>query len=130
MRSALRWLLTIFMVGSGTTHFLSTETYVAMVPSGLPVPAALVYLSGVAEVLGGLGLIVPRTQRVAAWGLIGLFIAVFPANVNMAVNMLPLGSRPLPGWALYGRLPLQVLLVLWAFWYARPNASGDRRTAG
>ena len=122
----MRWLLTIFMVGSGTTHFLSTATYVAMVPPGLPSPVALVYVSGVAEVLGGLGLIFARTRRIAAWGLIALFVAVFPANVNMAVNQLPLGARPLPPLVLYARLPLQVLLVDWAFWYTRSSPDRDR----
>ena len=80
MKAALRWLLT-----------------------ALPAHLALVYVSGVAEIAGGLGLILPRTRRAAAWGLVLLLLAVFPANVNMAVNHLPLGERALPTWALWGR---------------------------
>ncbi len=62
-----------------------------------------------------------RTRRLAAWGIIALLIAVFPANVNMAVDRLPLGRRRLPDWALFARLPLQALVVAWAFWYTRAD---------
>jgi uncharacterized membrane protein len=72
-------------------------------------------VSGVAEIAGGLGLLVPRTRRAAAWGLIALFIAVFPANVNMAVNELPLGTKTVPAWTLWARLPLQLVLIAWAY---------------
>jgi len=120
IKPALRWVLTVFMVGAGVNHFIAPEPYVAMVPSVLPAPWALVYISGIAEIAGGLGLILPATRRLAAWGLIALFLAVFPANINMAVNDLPLGTRQLPAWALWGRLPLQLVLIAWAFWYTRP----------
>jgi len=114
-----RWALTIFMVGAGVNHFRSPEPYVGMMPAVLPAPLALVYLSGVAEILGGLGLILPATRRLAAWGLIALFIAVFPANLNMALNHLPLGTVELPSWALWARLPLQLLLIWWAASFTR-----------
>ncbi len=121
MKAVLRWLLTAFMAGSGVSHFRAPAAYIAIVPSALPSPAGLVFISGGAEVLGALGLIPTRTRRFAAWGIIALLIAVFPANVNMAVARLPLGRRRLPGWALYARLPLQALLVVWAFWYTRAD---------
>lgn len=121
MKTALRWLLTIGMVGAGLNHFRDAAPYVAMMPDALPAHLALVYVSGVAEILGGLGLILPATRRAAAWGLIALLVAVFPANVNMAINHLPLGERALPTWALWGRLPLQALLIAWAWWYTRPD---------
>jgi uncharacterized membrane protein len=92
-----------------------------MTPDALPAPLALVYISGVAEILGGLGLILERTRKLAAWGLVALLLAVFPANVNMAVNDLPLGGRDLPAWALWARLPLQAVLIAWAWWYTRPG---------
>jgi uncharacterized membrane protein len=118
-RTISRWVLTVLMVGAGVSHFLSPDRYVAMVPAGLPEPLLLVHVSGVAEILGGLGLILPATRRFAAWGLIALFVAVFPANLNMAINHLPLGSYQVPLWALWARLPLQVLLVWWAASFTR-----------
>jgi uncharacterized membrane protein len=126
LKIALRWVLTAFMVAAGINHFVSPEPYVAMMPAALPAPLALVYISGVAEVLGGLGLILPATRRLAAWGLIVLFIAIFPANVNMAVNQLTLGSDPIPAWVLWARLPMQAVLVAWAWWYTRPAVATER----
>jgi len=113
-RAISRWLLTLFMVGAGVNHFVSPAPYVAMMPAALPAPLTLVYLSGTAEILGGPGLILPATRRLAAWGLAALLVAVFPANLNMAVNHLPLGARTLPSWALWARLPLQAVLIGWA----------------
>jgi uncharacterized membrane protein len=120
-RTVLRWGLTIFMVVAGLNHFLAAETYEAMVPSALPAPALLVQISGVFEILGGLGLILPATRRLAAWGLVALFVAVFPANINMAVNHLPLGTHELPTWAEWGRLPLQIVFIAWALMFTRPE---------
>jgi uncharacterized membrane protein len=121
LKTVLRWLLTVGMVGAGLNHFIKPDPYVAMMPDALPAHLALVYISGVAEILGGLGLILPRTRRLAAWGLVLLLLAIFPANINMAVNHLPLGDRPVPTWALWARLPLQAVLIAWAYWYTRPE---------
>lgn len=121
MKTALRWLLTVLMVAAGANHFRDPDVYVAMMPAALPAHLALVYVSGVAEIAGGLGLILPATRRLAAWGLVLLLLAVFPANINMAVNGLPLGTRPLEPWQLWGRLPLQAVLVAWAWWFTRPE---------
>jgi uncharacterized membrane protein len=122
VRTALRWLLAIVMVAAGANHFISPAPYVAMMPVSLPWHLALVYVSGVAEIAGGLGLLVPRTRRAAAWGLIALLIAVFPANVNMAVNELPLGTTTVPTWALWARLPLQLVLIAWAYAVRGPSS--------
>lgn len=120
-KAILRWALTVFMVGAGANHFRDPDTYLAMMPEQLPAPGVLVAISGVAEILGGLGLILPQTRRLAAWGLITLLLCVVPANLNMALNHLPLGSHVLPTWALWGRLPLQLVLVAWAYWFTRPD---------
>lgn len=117
----MRWLFTVFFIAAGANHFVSPEAYRAMMPAVLPAPDLLVALSGVAEIAGGLGLILPATRRLAAWGLIALLIAIFPANINMAVNRIPLGSHSLPTWALWGRLPLQIILIAWAYWFTRPS---------
>jgi uncharacterized membrane protein len=117
----LRWLLVLFCVLAGLNHFRDPSTYLAMMPGALPVPLGLVYVSGAAEIAGGLGLVPRRTRRLAAWGLIALFVAVFPANINMAIHHLPLGGKVVPAWMLWARLPLQGVLVLWAYWFTRPD---------
>jgi uncharacterized membrane protein len=121
VKVALRWLLTIFMVGAGINHFINADTYIAMMPEALPAHRELVYLSGIAEAAGGLGLILPATRKLAAWGLVLLLIAVFPANINMALNDVPLGGSQVPAWALWARLPLQLVLVAWAWWFTRDD---------
>ncbi len=110
------------MVGVGISHFTTPDPYVRIVPSALPSPLALVYISGAFEVLGGIGLLVPRTRKAAAWGLILLYIAVFPANINMAVNeiqMEPGGGIPV--WTMWARLPFQLVFIAWAYWFTRPD---------
>jgi len=119
LKTLSRWVLTIFMVGAGANHFIAPDAYVGMMPAALPAPLTLVYVSGIAEMLGGLGLILPATRKLAAWGLVALFIAVFPANLNMAINHLPLGTTAVPTWALWARLPLQVVLIAWAWRFTR-----------
>lgn len=112
---APRLLLAILFILAGALHFLITPVYVAIIPPYLPQPTLLVQISGVAEMLGGLGLLFPATQPAAAWGLVLLLLAVMPANVNMALHP---GHWPaIPGWLLWARLPLQVPLLYWAFLY-------------
>lgn len=115
MMTALQWLLAAVMVFAGVMHFVSPRGYVKIMPGWLPAPKALVAISGLFEILGGVGLLIPATQRFAAWGLIALFVAVFPANVNMAINRIPLGKKPMPTWALWARLPLQAVFIAWAW---------------
>jgi uncharacterized membrane protein len=117
MLDVLKWVLAGFMTFAGVMHFVSPRVFEGMVPRQLPAPRALVYLSGVFEMLGGIGLLLPVSQRLAAWGLIALFVAVFPANVNMAVNDLPLGKTRVPRWAQWARLPLQGVFIAWAWAY-------------
>jgi uncharacterized membrane protein len=120
-KRALRWLLAGFMTLAGLNHFLSPGVYVAMMPAVLPAPLALVYISGIAEMAGGIGLMLRRTRKLDAWGLIALFIAVFPANINMALNSLPLGESTVPQWALWARLPLQLVMIAWAYLFTRDD---------
>lgn len=118
IRTALRWLLASFVTYAGVRHFTNPAPFVQIVPPGWPAPAALVAISGAAEIAGGVGLLVPAMRRPAAWGLIALFVAVFPANVNMAVHRLTLGLD-IPAWMLWVRLPLQLVLIAWAYWYTK-----------
>ncbi len=113
----LKWVLAGAMTFAGVMHFVSPRGFVKIVPKWLPAPRALVAISGVFEIMGGVGLLIPSTQRIAAWGLVALLIAVFPANVNMAINRIPLGKKPMPVWALWARLPLQAVLIAWAWLY-------------
>ena len=116
MKGGLRILLAISMVIAGSLHFVFPAGYARIVPKWLPAPLMLVYLSGVFEILGGLGLLVPAAQQWAAWGLIALLVAVFPANINMAVRGIGFGRTPPPAALLWARLPLQAVLIAWAWW--------------
>ena len=103
-----------FFVLAGALHFAMPKPYEAMMPPYLPAHRELVYASGVAEIAGGVGLMHPRTRAWAGWWLIATLVAVFPANLNMALN--PDGySRLVPGGqrALIARLPLQAALIAW-----------------
>lgn len=125
--TALRVLLAIAMVTVGVLHFATPDGFVRIVPSFLPAPLALVYVSGFLEIAGGVGLLVRPVRRMAALGLIALFVAVFPANVNMAVNHISLdGKTTLPPALLWLRLPFQGVFIAWAWWLARE----DRPRAG
>lgn len=117
MKKILCWLLAALMVTAGVLHFAMPAAFAKAVPSYLPYPFALVYISGFFEILGGIGLLIPQLRRAAAWGLVALFIAVFPANVNMAIHQIPLGEMPTSALALWIRLPVQLVLLAWAHWY-------------
>jgi uncharacterized membrane protein len=119
MKLGLKYLLALFMVFAGVMHFVRPKGFVRIVPKFLPAPLMLVYVSGFFEVLLGVGLLIPATQRLSAWGLIALYVAVFPANINMAVNHIGFGRDPGPLWLLWLRLPLQLVLIAWAYWYTR-----------
>jgi uncharacterized membrane protein len=115
-RSLLTYLLAAVFIGAGALHFLRPRGFVRIVPEQLPRPELLVSISGVAEVLGGIGLLVPGARRAAGTGLVALLVAVFPANINMALHPERLGAG-LPEWALWARLPLQPALIA-AVWLA------------
>lgn len=90
-------------------------------PPLLPHPLALVWISGAAEIAGGLALLIRPLQRAAAWGLIALLVAVSPANVYMAVAHLPFPGIFGQSWFQWVRVPLQLPLILWAWTYTRKN---------
>ena len=81
----------------------------------------MVRFSGACEILGGLGLLVPQTRRVAAWGLVALLVAVFPANVYMATNPIEAGAASIAPVFRWGRLPLQLVFAWWLLWCTRPR---------
>jgi uncharacterized membrane protein len=105
----------LFLV-AGAGHFVSPAFFVKIVPPYLPFPRELVFASGVFEVVLGIMLVIPQTTRLAAWGLIALLIAVFPANIYMYQHSELFQVAPL---ILLLRLPLQGILILWAWVYTR-----------
>ena len=117
-----RFLLAAIFIGSGALHFLAPNPFLRIMPPNLPHPTALLSLSGAAELAGGLGLLVSRTRRAAAWGLVALLIAVWPANFYMAMDHVSLPGLAGQSWAQWLRVPLQIPLILWAWSYTRPTA--------
>jgi uncharacterized membrane protein len=112
-----RRLLAAFFSFMGTMHFVIPRSFEAIVPAGVPAKQA-VAVSGVAEIAGGLAILHPRTRPLARWWLLALLLAVFPANVHMAVNpeqIRGLDLDKVPRWALWARLPLQPLAMFWVW---------------
>ena len=125
LRFLMRGLLALLFIGAGINHFLHADFYASIIPPYLPWPFALVYVSGVFEVLLGALLLVPRAAPLAAWGLIALLIAVFPANIHMALHA---DQYPrFPPAVLWGRLPFQGVLIAWAYWFTRKSRGRDNR---
>jgi uncharacterized membrane protein len=112
----------IVFIAAGANHFWHPSTYVRITPPIFPRRLALVWISGFFEMLGGAALLVRLLRRSAAWGLILLLIAVFPANIYMAVHADRFASPHLPAWALWLRLPLQGVMIAWVWWIGRDTA--------
>lgn len=110
-----RWALaTIFLVG-GVVHLLKPALYRPVMPAALPAHDALIFISGIAEMAGGAGLLIPRTRRAAGLGLMLLLVAVFPANIEM---LRLYRAQGVPWWGellLWLRLPLQPVLIWWTW---------------
>lgn len=121
-RAFSRISLALIMVAAGTLHFTATDTYVGIMPGYLPLHRELVYVSGVFEILFGLGLLWRKTREYAGIGLILLFIAVLPANANMAINDIQPADFRIPAFVLWARLPFQLVLIYWAWRVSRPRA--------
>jgi uncharacterized membrane protein len=107
------YAIAAIFVAAGAAHFAWPGVYEKIVPPYLPERRRLVEISGLFEILGGIGAAVPATRAPAGWGLIALLIAVFPANVYMATDAARFPGIPV--WALWGRLPLQLLLIRWIY---------------
>jgi uncharacterized membrane protein len=118
---AFRYLLAVFFVGAGVMHFVKPDFYVAIMPPYLPWHLELVWISGVFEILGGIGVLFPQPlRRWAAWGLVALLIAVFPANLHVALHDVAVGGQaasPLFNWV---RLPFQLVFIAWVIWCTSP----------
>jgi uncharacterized membrane protein len=102
-----------FFVFAGIMHFAIPRAYRRIMPPYVPAPTAMVYASGVAEIAGGAGLMAPRHRRLAGWWLIATLVAVFPANLHMALHADEFHKVPGGERALWGRLPLQGVFIAW-----------------
>ncbi len=120
------YVLGSLFVAAGANHFLKKSFYVRIMPPYIPLPRLMVEASGVCEMGLGAAILWPRFRRRAAWGLIALLAAVFPANVHMALH--PEQFPEFKPALLWGRLPLQGVLVAWAYWHTRPRPDDGSRT--
>jgi uncharacterized membrane protein len=121
IKLVFRYLLAIFFVLAGANHFINAGFYLQMMPPYLPWHLFLVYLSGIGEIVLGIMVLIPGLTSIAGWGLIALLIAVFPANIHMALHpdLFP-NISPV---ALWIRLPFQAVFIAWAYWSTRPSVS-------
>jgi uncharacterized membrane protein len=117
IKTLTRYLLGVLFIAAGINHFLNTATYLSIMPPYLPWHLELVYISGIAESALGVLLLIRRYAVWAGWGLVALCIAVFPANLHMAMHadLYP----AIPELAMWLRLPAQGLLIAWSWWYTR-----------
>jgi len=125
-KRVMRAVLAATMVGIGLLHFVAGDIFIQIVPPFLPWPLALVWISGACEIALGVLLLPPVTRRYAGLLLVALYVAVFPANIYMAMNNVQVNG--LPTWltqpsqlALWLRLPLQLGLINWALWVSKPD---------
>ena len=110
-------IMSLFYIMAGTNHFINLDWYVRIVPPILPFKTAIVYISGILEIILGSLLIFPKTRFIAGWGLIILLVAVYPANIYVALtNGEAMDITPLIAW---GRLPFQFVLIGLAYWHSK-----------
>jgi uncharacterized membrane protein len=111
----LKIVFALIFIAAGVGHFLNPGLFIKIMPASIPYKPELVYISGILEIILGTMMLFPQTSVIATWGLMALLVAVFPANVNLALNP---GLTPgFPGWLHWLRLPLQPVLIWWAYQY-------------
>ena len=117
IKTISKFVLAIFLIGAGISHFVNPAFFLKIMPPYLPLHKELVLVSGIFEVLLGVLLLVPPYSRWAAWGIVALLIAVFPANLYVFQHQELIPASPLVHLL---RLPLQGVFIVWAYWYTRP----------
>ena len=111
----------LFYAGAGINHFIRPDFYLKIMPAWLPLHKELVFISGVAEVLCAVLLLFSKTRRLGAWAVIALLVAVFPANLQMLLDYKRDNNPML--WIAVLRLPIQLLLIWWAYSFTKPTVS-------
>ena len=119
LKEIWRVILSVALIVVGITHFVKPEEYAKIVPPQFGDKFAMVYISGFFEILGAVGLLISFVSVAAAWGLIALFIAVFPANIYQAIHSIPIENIPHHPLLYWFRLPFQAVFIAWAWWYTR-----------
>jgi uncharacterized membrane protein len=109
------YLMALFYIAAGINHFRKPRLYLKIIPAYLPKPKLINYTSGFFEIILGIALCIPVLSAMAAWGIIAILIAIFPANIYMFTN--DKARLGLPRWVVLSRLPLQIVLIIWAYWY-------------
>ena len=123
IKRILLWVMALAYMFAGFNHLLNPDFYLLIMPPGLPDPGWLNVLSGLAEIVLGVFVLEPRVRVLAAWGIIALLIAVFPANVYVAMQNVGVDGAGSGAGALnWVRLPFQGVFIVWAWWYTRPDA--------
>ena len=117
MKKLSLYIMTLFYFAAGLNHFIRPQFYLKIMPPWIPVHKELVLISGIGEVLLALLLLFPVTRRLAAWGIIVLLVAVFPANIQMLINYYESNNPML--WIAVLRLPLQLVLIWWAYGFTK-----------
>lgn len=117
-------VLAIFFTYTGIHHFANADFYLSIMPPAFPLHEEAVYISGFFEILGGVGVLIPRFRKIAGWGLVALLVAVYPANIYMAITPEAFPNIPLS--LLYFRLVLQFVFFYWAFSVTRPAYNSGR----
>ena len=115
MKVLSRLLLALIFTGAGVMHFRAPDTYLKIMPAYLPFPLALIYISGAAEIAGGVGVLPRATRKLAGIGLIALLVAIFPANISMAQNGTQGVGIDVPDWVWWLRLPFQAVFIAWVW---------------
>ena len=122
LKTTSKFILAFFVIGADVLHFAKPDFYLKIMPPYLPAHYELVILSGIFEVVLGILLLVPKLSKLAAWGIIALLIAVFPANIYIFQNPEVLPAPPILHLL---RLPLQGLLILWAYWHTKSKSQHE-----
>ena len=125
MKKLSLFVMSVFYMGAGVNHFWHSEFYLRIMPPWLPWHNELVIISGVCEVGFGMLLLFSSTRKLAAWGIVLLLIAIFPANIQMMLNYYNQSNPKL--WITILRLPLQIILILWAYSFTKNISLETRR---
>ena len=117
--------LAIVFVFTGLSHFIMTEPMAQMLPPWIPMRMPIIYITGVVELAAAAGLLVPRLCRLIGIYLIAFLILVLPANIYAAINRVEMGGHGMGPPYLFIRIPLQLILIIWTYWFAVRKATTE-----